>query len=126
MSEPLMSPDAARFATAEPIWGDCAGTGTSLDVWRMTDTVPVHEWHVAPWDCRAPTGWWPSDVHWLTPDTLEFIHHDAVPADLMTDSTDSTDSNDSNDSNDSTRRRPMRAVYDRGNWRIVPAPPSTP
>jgi hypothetical protein len=104
--EPLVSPDSARFVTAaQPDWNNCSERDhPSLDVWRFTDTIPVLEWRLEPWDCRLG-GWGPTNPRWSGADTLEFVHNEQI------------------DTNTSRvfRQREWReiAVHDRKGWRVI-------
>jgi hypothetical protein len=81
--EPVFSPDGARFATAaQPDWNNCTERDhPSLDVWRFTDTLPVLEWRLDPWDCRHHAGLGPTDPRWHGPDTLEFVRREEIVRD---------------------------------------------
>jgi hypothetical protein len=83
--QPVVSPDSTRFATAaQPDWNNCSERDhPSLDVWRFTDTLPVLEWRLDPWDCRRQVGWGPTDPHWHGPDTLEFIRNEQIVRDSV-------------------------------------------
>ena len=85
IDEPVVSPDSARFVTAaQPDWNNCSERDhPSLDVWRFTDSLPVLEWRLDPWDCRRQAGWGPTDPHWHGPDTLEFVRNEQIIADTV-------------------------------------------
>lgn len=108
--EPVLSPDGMRFATAaEPDWNNCSERNhPSLDIWRLTDSVPVREWRLDPFDCQARTGWGPIHPHWRTVDTLEFLRSDEVRKATP----------DSSGIPVQYRTTPMRAVHDVNGWRI--------
>ena len=64
----VVSPDSLRFATAANHWFNCAEQDhPSLDVWRLTDTLPVREWRLDPFNCRTNAGWGPTNPHWRGP-----------------------------------------------------------
>jgi hypothetical protein len=70
---PVFSPSVGRFATAEDGAANCAEIEESeADIWRLTDSVPVHEWHVLTGRCGVKSGWGISDARWRGEDTVEF------------------------------------------------------
>ena len=95
---PVVSPDTARFATATPAWDNCSeANGTSFDIWRFTDTLPVLESRVVTQDCKTRGAWGALSLHWRTADTLEFVRVDTT-----------------------AERRPMLAVHEGGGWKMTP------
>jgi hypothetical protein len=76
---PVISPERTRFAAAAASYETCEGT-VQLDVWRVTDGLPVREFTIAPFDCTWDTGWWPGELVWRSPDTLSFPRI-SLPAD---------------------------------------------
>jgi hypothetical protein len=103
--EPLYSPDGTRFVTAaEPDWNNCTERDRpGMDVWRFTDSLPVLEWRLDPWDCRTETGWGPTEPRWRGSDTIEFVRNDMR---LIGDSV-------------LNHQRPMRAVRGAAGWRVA-------
>lgn len=75
-SAPMIGPDGRYFATAQVGLDACEDNTPKLEIWRLADTTAVREWNVEPWDCRKDTGWAPSDVRWVSADTLRFTHVD--------------------------------------------------
>lgn len=108
--EAVVSPDSLRFATAANDWFNCAEQDhPSLDVWRLTDTLPVREWRLDPFNCRTNAGWGPTNPRWRGPDTLEFTRNDAIVRNGASIGADRIE----------YRARPMLAVRDRSGWRVV-------
>jgi hypothetical protein len=106
--QPVVSPDSTRFATAaQPDWNNCAERDhPSLDVWRFTDTLPVLEWRLDPWDCRRQMGWGPTKPHWRGRDTLEFVRNEQIVRDAGAPLPDNRESRGI-------------AVHDRNGWRVI-------
>lgn len=105
----VVSPDSLRFATAANDWFNCAEQDhPSLDVWRLTDTLPVREWRLNPFDCRTNAGWGPTNPQWRGSDTLEFTRNDAV-----------SQSHAIGADRIEYRARRMLAVRDLSGWRVV-------
>jgi hypothetical protein len=70
---PVFSPDSGHFATALDSWDNCAeADGSRAAIWRLSDSVPVREWHIEPLDCRAMRGWGATNPRWRGADTVEF------------------------------------------------------
>jgi hypothetical protein len=78
VNDPVMSPDGKRFAAAALSMEVCEGE-TRLEIFRLTDTIPLLEWSVNPFDCGTDTGWGPSAPKWRSPDTLEFTRNELPP-----------------------------------------------
>jgi hypothetical protein len=108
---PVFSPDSARFATGGSAWDNCSeSNGVNLEVWRMTDTMPVVEWRVVTQGCKDRNrGWGATELHWRSPDTLEFVRNEFVRRDTSSIVWGSPE----------RRRQAMRAVRDQGGWRII-------
>jgi hypothetical protein len=117
---PIVSPDTTRFATGGTGWDNCSeANGASLDVWRLTDSLPVREWRVETQTCKtrpgrsigadAAGGWGATNLHWRASDTLEFLRNDVVVKDTMPNALNPVE----------YRTRPMLAVHDRKGWRIL-------
>lgn len=71
------SPDSTRIATVAEGWDNCSeGGGGRLTVWRLTDTLPIREYDVAPWQCTHTAAWAPTDPHWESSDVLDFTRVD--------------------------------------------------
>jgi hypothetical protein len=52
LDSPVLSPNSTRFATTADGWDNCSeANGPLVEVWRMTDSLPVREWHLQPFDC---------------------------------------------------------------------------
>src|SRR5579862_1021861 len=47
------SPDGERFVTDKSDWNDCEGDEPGLEVWRLTDSVPVLDWRLKPNSCHT-------------------------------------------------------------------------
>ncbi len=111
---PVVSPDTARFATAAGDWNNCAELDQPrMEVWRLTDTLPLLEWRLDAWNCKTQTGWGPTDPNWLGSDTLRFTRNDIeLPKPVAPDSS----------SKPIYRTRPMLAVRNQRGWRIVGQP----
>jgi hypothetical protein len=75
---PVVSPDGRRFASSQMAMQICEGI-TVLEIYRLTDSVPVREWGIQPYDCATDKGWGASDEAWLSPDTLRFTRNDLPP-----------------------------------------------
>src|SRR5262249_8447113 len=76
---PRFSPDALRFAIGVSHWDNWAeANGGKLEVWRMTDSVPVIEWRSVTQACgpHAAKGWGALELHWRSPDTLAFVREE--------------------------------------------------
>ena len=78
---PALSVDGARFAAANDTW-DCAESPDQrLEVWRLTDSIPISEWKLAELHCEANGAEIGSAaVHpvWRGADTLEFTRIERV------------------------------------------------
>jgi hypothetical protein len=111
IDQPVVSPDSTRFATAaQPDWNNCCERDQpSLDVWRFTDTLPVLEWRLDPWDCRRHVGWGPTDPRWHGPDTLEFVRNEQVVRNTATNSPPTVEYRESR----------ALAVRDVNGWRVM-------
>jgi hypothetical protein len=109
--QPVMSPDSTRFATAaEPDWNNCSERDhPSLDVWRFTDTLPLLEWRLDPWDCHRQVGWGPTHPRWHGPDTLEFVRNEQIVRDTAAKAPAVVDYRESH----------AMAVRGRGGWRVI-------
>ena len=108
---PRFSPDAQRFAIGGSHWDNCAeANGGKLEVWRITDSVPVIEWRTVTQACgrSVPAGWGAVDLRWRSPDTLAFMREDFAPRDTSVVS-----------SGAQRRRRPMLLVGTGARWAIV-------
>jgi hypothetical protein len=71
--QPVLSPDSRRFAGTAEGWDNCSeGDGPALEIWRVTDSVPVREFRWRPGDCRHFVGWGPTDARWRGTDTLVY------------------------------------------------------
>ena len=69
----VFAPDGQHFATADADWHNCAELDQPhLEVWRLSDSIPVREWSLVSFSCRAQTGWGATNPRWIAPDTLEF------------------------------------------------------
>jgi hypothetical protein len=103
--ELVISPDSARFATAQSGWHNCSEGGeTRFEIWRMTDTMPVLEWRASPtWSCSSRSGWAASDPRWKGRDTLAFLRNDV-------------------DAGAVSRRVPVVAVRGSTGWRVAGLP----
>jgi hypothetical protein len=112
--KPVVSPDTARFTTASDSWNNCAELDQPrMEVWRLTDTLPVLEWRLDAWNCKTQTGWGPTDPHWVGSDTVRFTRNDMeLPARVAADSSNQP----------IYHTRPMLAVHDRKGWRVVDQP----
>jgi hypothetical protein len=108
---PVVSPDSTRFATAsQPDWDNCTERDhPSLDVWRFTDTLPVLEWRLDPWDCRREVGWGPTTPQWRGRDTLQFVRNERIIRDAGTKALPIVE----------RREVPALAVRDRDGWRVI-------
>jgi len=83
--EPVVSPDALRFAGTAEGWDNCTeGDGPGLEIWRLTDSVPVRELRWRPWDCSHFAGWGPTAARWRGADTVAFIVRHARSATTRT------------------------------------------
>ena len=108
---PRFSPDAQRFAIGGSHWDNCAeANGGKLEIWRMTDSVPVIEWRTVTQACgrSVPVGWGAVDLRWRSPDTLAFMREDFAPRDTSVAS-----------SQVQRRRRPMLLIHTGAQWAIV-------
>lgn len=100
----LMSPDSTRFVTPGT-WGDCDDLGDAgMVMWQLTDRIPVMTWGITTWHCQPESGWGPSDLHWRTSDTLEFIRNERVEGDTL----------------GKRRKRSMLLVHEPTGWHIIP------
>ena len=107
---PVFSPDSTRFATASDSWDNCVELDhPRLEVWRLTDSVPVSEWQLDPWNCKTKSGWGPTAPQWRGPDTLAFIRNDMTIHSIL----------GSNEPSVEYRNRPMLAVRTGTAWRVV-------
>ena len=72
------SPDSTRIATVGESWDNCSeGNPARLTVWRLTDTLPIREYDVTPWQrCQSVAAWAPTDPHWESSDVLDFTRVD--------------------------------------------------
>ncbi len=73
---PVAGPGERYFATAELGLNVCEANTSNLEIWRLTDSLPLREWNLEPWDCGKETGWGPSSPTWVSADTLRFTHVD--------------------------------------------------
>ena len=104
--KPVMSPDGRRFASSQMAMQICEGI-TALEIYRVTDSIPVREWGIEPFDCATDEGWGASNEAWLSPDTLRFTRNELPP--------------ESARGIDGPRyvTRPMLVVRGASGWRIV-------
>jgi len=109
---PVFSRDSTRFVTASDSWDNCTELDPRLEVWRMTDSVPVREWQLHPWNCKTQSGWGPTAPRWRGPDTLAFTRNDMTAHYVPGGSYPSIE----------YRKRPMLAVRNGRAWRIVTPP----
>jgi hypothetical protein len=104
----ILSPDGGRFANFAPDWNNCAERSQpTMDIWRLTDSIPVRELRLSTFDCGTKRGWGAIDVAWRGTDTVEFTR-----AELDTAS--------ANASTPRTIRTPGRAVRVGNTWVIRP------
>ena len=75
---PVVSPDGRRFASSQMAMQICEGI-TVLEIYRVTDSIPVREWGIEPFNCATNVGWGASDQVWLSPDTLRFTRYELSP-----------------------------------------------
>ncbi len=66
---PLLSPAGDRFAASAMSLETCEGRN-GLEIWRLTDSIPVREFALDAYDCKTDTGWGPTDLAWQSADTL--------------------------------------------------------
>jgi len=108
---PRFSPDAQRFAIGGSHWDNCAeANGGKLEVWRMTDSIPVIESRSVTQACgpQSGNGWGALELHWRSADTLACMREDFAPRDTSVAS-----------SQVQRRRRPMLLIHTGAQWAIV-------
>jgi hypothetical protein len=94
----LFSADGSHFAVADADWQNCTELDQpGMEVWRMTDSVPVREWKLTPWACKTRSGWGPTDPSWRGSDSLDFVRNEI-----------------------SHDKSSVRAVRDNGRWHLDP------
>jgi hypothetical protein len=71
----VVSPGGRRFASSQMAMQICEGI-TVLEIYRVTDSIPVREWGIEPFNCATNAGWGASDQAWVAPDTLRFTRYD--------------------------------------------------
>jgi hypothetical protein len=108
---PLLSPDGTRLAASTPMM-ECEQGDSGLEVWRMTDSTLVNEFRILPLDCSHYTGWAPSEVTWISPDTLRFIANVVTPAEPA-------EGHLTPDHAESVTPRPARLVRSGSGWTVV-------
>ena len=96
------SPDGERFVTAEAYWNDCEDLPV-MEVWRLTDSIPVLDWRLKPNSCETDKGWGAVDPKWRSADTLDFFRSHLV----------------SSAGGGRYGRDPMAAVRDNHGWRLI-------
>lgn len=105
IGEPVLAPAGSRFAAAAMSLSTCDGVD-GLEIWRLTDSLPVRELALAPFDCDHETGWAPSEVAWRAADTLTLVAN-LAPADSGARGTGTRE------------RRPALVVRDSRGWRLL-------
>ena len=98
-----LSPEGERFVTAKPDWNDCQGDEPGMEVWRLTDSIPVLEWRLKPNSCATEAGWGAVEPRWRSADTLDFVRGHVVRS----------------GESYSYARDPMAAVRDEHGWRLI-------
>lgn len=105
IGDPVVDAAGDRFAAAAMSLSSCDGKD-GLEIWRMTDSIPVREFSLEPFNCRNETGWAPSDLGWRSADTLAFVAN-LAPADSVARDAGTRD------------RRPALVVRDARSWHLV-------
>ena len=91
-------------------WDNCSeANGPLVEVWRMTDSLPVREWQLKPYACAnaPPEPWGFITPRWHGPDTLELTRIELLPG-----------AHDTDPSRYS--RQPVFAARASGGWRLLP------
>jgi hypothetical protein len=113
VGEPIFSPDGKRIASSIYAMETCE-INARLEIYRLTDSIPVRELEIEPRDCLTDIGWAPHELRWLAADTLAFLADSKRPAGAPPQGSPA-------DTGGYVSRR-MLAVRDGNTWRIVSLP----
>jgi len=109
--EMVFAPDSQRFVATDDDWNNCTDLNQpGMRIWRMTDSIPVLEWALEPFDCRSSfNGWGPTSPKWRGSDTLDFVRNEMRTADTAAVILKPVYS-----------KRPAQAFRDSKGWRVRP------